>query len=196
MCVKVLSDLTVQGATQTFRLRFTQPEEDLARSRFAFAMRIDQGVLNIGKLGPGAGEYYVGEVASSAEDYYAGRGETAGRWVGSLAPELGLIGAVDPEDFRRVLAGHHPHTGQVLVRHGSGSRPASDVEAAGVFDTVRVASYLGVSGQYVRRLLAEGDRYQSRLAVADDGEVVPEPSAYLMGRREAGNSRFGNDNGW
>lgn len=159
-------------------------------------MRIDRIVLNIGKLGPGAGEYYVGEVASSAEDYYAGRGETAGRWVGSLAPELGLIGAVDPEHFRRVLAGHHPHTGQLLVRHGSGTQPASDVEAAGVFDRVRAASYLGVSGQYVRRLLAEVDRYQSRLAVADDGEVVPEPSAYLTGTRQPGNSRLGLPRGW
>ena len=45
-------------------------------------------MLNIGKLGAGAGEYYVGEVASSAEDYYAGRGESSGRWVGSLALEL------------------------------------------------------------------------------------------------------------
>ena len=32
-------------------------------------------VLNIGLLAPGAGEYYIGEVATSAEDYYTGKGE-------------------------------------------------------------------------------------------------------------------------
>ena len=31
-------------------------------------------VLNIGKLSPGGGEYYVGEIATSAEDYYTGSG--------------------------------------------------------------------------------------------------------------------------
>jgi hypothetical protein len=60
-------------------------------------------VLNIGKLSPGATEYYVGEVATSAEDYYSGRGEHPGRWVGSLAVELGLSGEVDPDHFRRVI---------------------------------------------------------------------------------------------
>ena len=35
-------------------------------------------MLNIGKLSPGATEYYVGEVATSAEDYYSGRGEHPG----------------------------------------------------------------------------------------------------------------------
>ena len=40
-------------------------------------------MLNIGRLSPGAADYYLGEIASSAEDYYTGRGETPGRWVGS-----------------------------------------------------------------------------------------------------------------
>ena len=72
-------------------------------------------MLNIGKLSPGATEYYVGEVATSAEDYYSGRGEHPGRWVGSLARELGLSGQVDPDHFRRVLRGQDPHTGEDLV---------------------------------------------------------------------------------
>ncbi|MGZ6975557.1 MAG: MobF family relaxase [Acidimicrobiia bacterium] len=158
-------------------------------------MRIDVVVLNIGKLGPGAGEYYVGEVASSAEDYYAGRGEAEGRWVGSLAPELGLSGAVDPEHFRLLLGGRHPHTEQVLVRHGSSRRseagPAG--ESGSDLETTRAASYLGVSGQYVRRLLAEGERYRNRLAEATADEVVPEPSAHLTGTRHEGTGRLGGD---
>ena len=72
-------------------------------------------MLNIGLLAPGAGEYYIGEVASSAEDYYTGRGESAGRWVGSLAAEIGLAGEVEAEDFRSVLGGRDPHSGDQLV---------------------------------------------------------------------------------
>ena len=34
-------------------------------------------MLNIGKLSAGAAEYYIGEVATAAEDYYSGRGEAA-----------------------------------------------------------------------------------------------------------------------
>lgn len=158
-------------------------------------MRIDVVVLNIGKLGPGAGEYYVGEVASSAEDYYAGRGEAEGRWVGSLAKELGLSGTVDPEHFRLLLAGRHPHTEQVLVRHGSSRRseagPAG--ESGSDLETARAAAYLGVSGQYVRRLLAEGERYRHRLADATADDVVPEPSAHLTGTRHEGAGRLGGD---
>ncbi|MGH9249362.1 MAG: hypothetical protein ACRD0W_07590 [Acidimicrobiales bacterium] len=42
-------------------------------------------MLNVGKLRPGGGEYYVGEIATSAEDYYLGHGEGTGP-VGRLAP--------------------------------------------------------------------------------------------------------------
>ncbi len=159
-----------------------------------FRVRIDVGVLNIGKLGAGAGEYYVGEIASSAEDYYAGHGESAGRWVGSLAPMLGLEGAVDAEHFRRILAGRHPHTEALLVRHGSTrERNGLDDDDSAELGTVRAASYLGVSAQYVRRLLGEGDRYQQRVGDAEGGEVVAEPSAYLRGVRTVGTGQVGSD---
>lgn len=46
---------------------------------------------------------YVGEIATSAEDYYLGHGEAPGRWVGPLAAEMGLDGEVDPEQFRTLL---------------------------------------------------------------------------------------------
>ncbi len=93
-------------------------------------------MLNIGKLAAGAGEYYAREVASSAEDYDAGRGETAGRWVGpSHRSWVWRVWATLNTSIASV-AGHRG----VRVRHGSGTRSASDVEAAGVHDTVRAAS--------------------------------------------------------
>jgi conjugative relaxase-like TrwC/TraI family protein len=157
-------------------------------------------VLNIGKLGPGATEYYIGQVATSAEDYYSGRGEHPGRWVGSLAGELGLSGEVEPEHFRRVLQGKHPHTGEFLVASRRGkvaSKPHAESEEAPELpervDSLRAASHLGVSARHVRRLLAEGERYRSRVAAAVDGEQVFTPHGYLLGEKASTNGQAGSD---
>jgi TrwC relaxase len=45
----------------------------------------------------------------------------------------------------------------------------------------------------VRRLLGEGDRYRDRLQGATGDEVVPSPSAYLLGTRDEGGGRAGSD---
>ncbi len=157
-------------------------------------------MLNIGKLSSGAAEYYIGEVASAAEDYYAGHGEAAGRWVGSIARELGLEGEVDPDQFRRVLNGQHPFAdGYLVSSQGSASRArardasghAPDNILAERVDTLRAAAHLGVSRRYVTGLLSEGDAYRTKLAVACEGEEVPEPSAYLLGEKADGNGRYG-----
>ena len=43
-------------------------------------------MLSIGRLGVATGaEYYLETVANSVDDYYLGRGETPGRWIGASA---------------------------------------------------------------------------------------------------------------
>ena len=142
-------------------------------------------MLNIGMLASGGGEYYVGEVATSAEDYYTGRGEAAGRWVGSLAKQLELSGEVDPAEFRRLLDGRDPHSGEVLVSAaGSASLaaarrgPQDPSEAGDVLDVVQAAAAINRSTRYVRMLLDEGSRYAER--VATDPTAEP-PKSYLAG---------------
>jgi conjugative relaxase-like TrwC/TraI family protein len=78
-------------------------------------------VLSIGKIA--RIEYYLGQVASGAEDYYAGSGEAPGRWRGAGIGALGLSGEVEPEDYRAVFAGVQPGTNMRLVRPGSKKRP-------------------------------------------------------------------------
>ncbi len=117
-------------------------------------------VLNIGRLAPGAAEYYIGEVATSAEDYYTGQGESEGRWVGSLAAHFGLHGPVAPDDFRAVLEGRNPQTGEHLVRRAG--RRQHRPPAAGQptlfdgdhLDVPQLAARLRLSTRQVRRLLA------------------------------------------
>ena len=63
-------------------------------------------MLSIGRLGTtGGAEYYLDKVANSVDDYYLGRGEAPGQWIGSTAQSLGLIGQVDAEGLRNLLAG-------------------------------------------------------------------------------------------
>ncbi len=51
-------------------------------------------MLNVGKLaaGPGAGRYYVDQVAQGREDYYAGEGEAPGEWLGKRRGIAGAAG--------------------------------------------------------------------------------------------------------
>ena len=48
-------------------------------------------MLTIGKLGASASQldYYERQVAAGAEDYYAGRGESPGEWMGGGLEALG-----------------------------------------------------------------------------------------------------------
>jgi conjugative relaxase-like TrwC/TraI family protein len=73
-------------------------------------------MLSIGKLaaGPGAGRYYVDQVAQGREDYYAGEGEAAGVWLGGGAASLGLSREVSEHGLMRLLEGRDPASGTVL----------------------------------------------------------------------------------
>jgi len=58
--------------------------------------------------------YYVDEVSRDRHDYYAGYGEAPGVWHGAFAEHLGLSGHVAADDFRAVLEGRDPTTGEPL----------------------------------------------------------------------------------
>ena len=51
-------------------------------------------MLSVAKLTPGQESYYERSVAAGLDDYYAGRGESPGVWVGSGARQLDLEGVV------------------------------------------------------------------------------------------------------
>jgi conjugative relaxase-like TrwC/TraI family protein len=81
-------------------------------------------MLSIGKLGAGQERYYTEKVAEGAEDYYSGRGEAEGYWLGDAARDLGLVGKVDPDALGAMLTGRHPASGDPLgLRHVAGRGP-------------------------------------------------------------------------
>ena len=78
-------------------------------------------MLTIAKLGGSDGAsrsptYYTSVVASGQEDYYAGRGEAPGEWIGQGAAELGLSGEVGADDLAALMAGRVPGSGEELRR--------------------------------------------------------------------------------
>lgn len=75
-------------------------------------------MLSIGKLaaGPGAGRYYVDQVARGREDYYAGAGESPGAWMGRGAALLELRGEVTEGRIGWLLDGRDPGSGVLLRR--------------------------------------------------------------------------------
>jgi hypothetical protein len=100
-------------------------------------------VLSIGKLAAGQAKYYldqaearvdvVASVGDGIEDYYVGGLEARGEWLGRAAVELGLVGPVDGNALRLVLAGFDPRgRGQAsgLDRACSDRRLRSDVLGA------------------------------------------------------------------
>jgi conjugative relaxase-like TrwC/TraI family protein len=76
----------------------------------------------------GDGSYFINSVADDLEAYYAGHGEAPGQWLGTGAGALGAEGVVERDGFTRMLAGHHPLSGEPLrAGRGTGSyRPAPD----------------------------------------------------------------------
>jgi len=63
---------------------------------------------------PASVSYYTDEVAGGLEDYYAGRGEAPGRWLGRGSASAGLAGEVSAGGLARLFAAEHPGTGEPL----------------------------------------------------------------------------------
>src|SRR3954452_7068793 len=74
-------------------------------------------MLSVSKLSPGQEAYYERAVAAGIDDYYAGRGESPGVWVGRGAAELELEGVVDDGELGRLIGGREPLTSAVLRSH-------------------------------------------------------------------------------
>jgi conjugative relaxase-like TrwC/TraI family protein len=67
-------------------------------------------VLTLSKLGPGHAQYYEQSVADGREDYYTGKGEEQGSYVGSGSAQLDLAGELVHGDLSKLMRGRHPAT--------------------------------------------------------------------------------------
>jgi conjugative relaxase-like TrwC/TraI family protein len=74
----------------------------------------DQPVaLPVKALKAGQESYWLDQIARNREEYFSGRGESPGRFVGSAAAATGLHGEASPEQVRAMFQGLNPATGQL-----------------------------------------------------------------------------------
>lgn len=71
-------------------------------------------MLSRGKVTPATVSYYTDTVARGIEDYYAGRGEAEGRWLGAGAATAGLEGPFTGDRLRLLFDARHPLSGEPL----------------------------------------------------------------------------------
>src|SRR3954471_16661486 len=168
-------------------------------------------MLSIGKLSAGQAKYYldqaegrvdvVDSIADGLEDYYFGGGEARGEWIGSAARELGLSGAVEPEELRRVLAGLHPRDGSPLRDAASRVRlagfdwtfsaPKSVSVLFGVGDAALRASVREAHDRAVREALGYLERSAAAVRRGPAGAVVEPVSGFVAAGFRHRTSRAG-----
>jgi conjugative relaxase-like TrwC/TraI family protein len=68
--------------------------------------------LPVKALKAGQEAYWLDQIARNREEYFSGRGESPGRFVGSGAAAAGLYGTASPEQVRAMFQGLDPATGQ------------------------------------------------------------------------------------
>ncbi len=74
-------------------------------------------MLSVGKIALGQHRYYEQQVAQGQDDdYYTGRGEAPGEWVGTGAHALGLSGRVGAGQFGALIAGRDPRDPATRLR--------------------------------------------------------------------------------
>jgi conjugative relaxase-like TrwC/TraI family protein len=68
--------------------------------------------LPVKALKAGQETYWLDQIARNREEYFSGRGESPGRFVGSAAQARGLEGTASPEQVRAMFQGLDPATGE------------------------------------------------------------------------------------
>src|SRR6266508_1744803 len=71
--------------------------------------------LGVTPLRVGQEAYWLDQIARDRCEYYSGKGESPGWWLGSLAEQAGLEGVASEEAVHRLFAGQDPTTGQQRV---------------------------------------------------------------------------------
>jgi conjugative relaxase-like TrwC/TraI family protein len=69
--------------------------------------------LPVKALKAGQEAYWLDQIARNREEYFSGRGESGGRFVGSAAQASGLEGIASAEQVRAMFQGLDPATGEV-----------------------------------------------------------------------------------
>jgi conjugative relaxase-like TrwC/TraI family protein len=131
-------------------------------------------MLSIGKIALGQHRYYEQQVAQGADDYYTGRGEAPGEWVGAGARALGISGRVSSDQFSALVAGRDPGKPSVPLRSRSPGRPAKVAAVDLTFSapkSVSVLAAVALDNVTAELILAHEEAVRAALAYLEDTAV-------------------------
>jgi conjugative relaxase-like TrwC/TraI family protein len=93
--------------------------------------------LPVKALKAGQEAYWLDQIARNREEYFSGRGESPGRFVGSAAHASGLEGIASPEQVRAMFQGLDPATGEVRCAPLWRADPRSKLAAGPLLEALK-----------------------------------------------------------
>ena len=105
--------------------------------RLVAAGRLGRVALPVKALKAGQESYWLDQIARNREEYFSGRGESPGRFVGSAAAAAGLDGIASPEQVRAMFQGLDPATGEVRCAPLWRADPRSKLAAGPLLEALK-----------------------------------------------------------
>jgi conjugative relaxase-like TrwC/TraI family protein len=93
--------------------------------------------LPVKALKAGQEAYWLDQIARNREEYFSGRGESPGRFVGTAAHASGLEGIATPEQVRAMFQGLDPATGEVRCAPLWRADPRSKLAASPLLEALK-----------------------------------------------------------
>jgi conjugative relaxase-like TrwC/TraI family protein len=93
--------------------------------------------LPVKALKAGQESYWLDQIARNREEYFSGRGESPGRFVGSAATAAGLEGLANPDQVRAMFQGLDPATGEVRCAPLLRADPRSKLAAGPLLEVLK-----------------------------------------------------------
>jgi conjugative relaxase-like TrwC/TraI family protein len=93
--------------------------------------------LPVKALKAGQEAYWLDQIARNREEYFSGRGESPGRFVGTAAHASGLEGIASPERVRAMFKGLDPATGEVRCAPLWRADPRSKLAASPLLEALK-----------------------------------------------------------
>ena len=103
-------------------------------------------------LKAGQEAYWLDQIARNREEYFSGRGESPGRFMGSAAAAAGLDGTAGPEQVQAMFRGLDPATGEQRCAPLLRADPRSKLTAGQLLEALKARA----AGQGVEELEALG----------------------------------------
>jgi conjugative relaxase-like TrwC/TraI family protein len=128
--------------------------------RHAGGGRVGLVALPVKALKAGQEAYWLDQIARNREEYFSGRGESPGRFVGRAAAASGLEGVASAEQVRAMFQGLDPGTGEQRCAPLWRADPRSKLAAGPLLEALKArAAEQGVEGleQLARSKALKGD---------------------------------------